>query len=61
LARARGIEKKIRSIVAAQDAQGRWITRTRLETRGMEFGARIETHEFIKNISALSEYLSLLR
>jgi len=61
LARARGMEKKIRSIVAAQDTQGRWITRTPLETRGMEFGARIETHAFIKNISALSEYLSLLR
>jgi len=60
-ARARGMEKKVRAIVAAQDAQGRWITRTKLETRGMKFGSRIETREFIQNIGVLSEYLSLLR
>ncbi|MBI97124.1 MAG: hypothetical protein CMO78_01025 [Verrucomicrobiales bacterium] len=60
-ARARGMEKKIRTIVAAQDAQGRWVTRTKLETRGMKFGDRIETREFIQNIGVLSEYLSLLR
>ena len=60
-ARARGMEKKVRAIVAAQDVQGRWITRTKLETRGMIFGSRIETREFIQNIGVLSEYLSLLR
>ena len=60
-ARARGMEKKIRTIVAAQDAQGRWVTRTKLETRGMKFGDRIETREFIQNVGVLSEYLSLLR
>ena len=60
-ARARGMEKKVRAIVAAQDVQGRWITRTKLETRGMKFGSRIETREFIQNIGVLSEYLSLLR
>ena len=53
--------KKVRAIVAAQDAQGRWITRTKLETRGMKFGDRIETREFIQNIAALSEYLSFPR
>ena len=60
-ARAKGMEKKVRAVIAAQDARGRWITRGKLETRGMSFGDRIETREFIQNLGVLAEYLSLLK
>ncbi len=61
LNRAREMEKVIRAIIVTQDAKGRWITRGKFETRGMTFGDRIETKEFIRNIGTLSEYLSLLK
>jgi len=60
-ARAKSMEKKVRAVIAAQDKKGRWITRGKLETRGMTFGDRIETREFIQNLGVLAEYLSLLR
>ena len=60
-ARAESMEKKVRTVIAAQDAQGRWITRGKLETRGMIFGDRIETKSFIDHIGVLSKYLSLLK
>lgn len=60
-ARAKGMEKKVRFLIAAQDQQGRWITRGKLETRGMTFGDRVETREFIQNLGVLAEYLSLLK
>ena len=60
-ARAKNMEKKVRGVIAAQDKKGRWITRGKLETRGMTFGDRIETREFIQNLGVLAEYLSLLK
>ena len=60
-ARAKNMEKKVRDVIAAQDKNGRWITRGKLETRGMTFGDRIETREFIQNLGVLAEYLSLLK
>ena len=60
-ARAESMEKQVRTVIAAQDAQGRWITRGKLETRGMTFGDRVETRTFIDHIGVLSAYLSLLR
>ena len=55
------MEKQVRTVIAAQDAQGRWITRAKLETRGMTFGDRVETRTFIDHIGVLSKYLSLLK
>ena len=60
-ARAESMEKQVRTVIAAQDAQGRWITRAKLETRGMTFGDRVETRTFIDHIGVLSKYLSLLK
>ena len=60
-ARAKGMEKQVREVIAAQDAKGRWITRNKLETRGMTFADRIETSVFISNIRVLSAYLALLK
>ena len=60
-ARAESMEKQIRIVIAAQDAQGRWITRGKLETRGMSFEDRMETKTFIDHIGVLSKYLSLLK
>ena len=55
------MEKQVRTVSGAQDAQGRWITRGKLATRGMTFGDRMETKTFINHIGVLSKYLSLLK
>lgn len=59
--RAKAMEKHVREIIAAQDDKGRWITRTKLETRGMTFGDRVESRVFIDNMRVLSAYLALLK
>ena len=60
-ARAKAMEKQVQKIIAAQDDKGRWVTRTKLETRGMTFGDRIESRVFIDNMRVLSIYLALLK
>ena len=60
-ARAKAMEKQVQEIIAAQDGKGRWITRNKLETRGMTFGDRIESRVFIHNMRVLSAYLALLK
>ena len=60
-ARAKSMEKQVRAVITAQDSLGRWITRNKLETRGMIFGDRVETNTFIDHIGMLSKYLSLLK
>ena len=60
-ARAKAMEKQVRKIIAAQDDKGRWVTRNKLETRGMTFGDRIESRVFIDNMRVLSAYLALLK
>ena len=55
------MEKRVQTIIAAQNKKGRWVTRGRLEMRGMTFGDRIEIREFITNMQVLSDYLALLR
>lgn len=60
-ARAEAMEKRVHAIVAAQDKQGRWLTKDELKTRGMKFGERIETRVFIENLQGLSDYLALLK
>ena len=59
--RAMRLEKQVLSIISAQDELGRWVTDEPLETRGMNFNARIETRIFMSNIQVLSEYLSLVK
>ena len=58
---AKAMEKQVQEIIVAQDDKGRWITKNKLETRGMTFGDRIETGVFIGNIRVLSDYLTLLK
>ncbi|MBO35878.1 MAG: hypothetical protein CMO64_06780 [Verrucomicrobiales bacterium] len=60
-ARAKGMEKRVREIIAAQDKQGRWVSKDKLELRGMTFTERVETQVFIANMKVLSEYLALLK
>lgn len=59
--RVKAMEKHVREIIDAQDDKGRWVTRTKLETRGMTFGDRIESRVFIDNMRVLSSYLALLK
>ncbi|MFQ6132422.1 MAG: pectate lyase [Armatimonadota bacterium] len=49
LARARGLEPQVRSIIESLDEKGRWLT-----------DGKIETQTFITNLQRLSEYLGLL-
>jgi hypothetical protein len=46
-------------VIAALDAEGRWITRGRFakESKGLEFADRIETATFIANLDLLTDYI----
>jgi hypothetical protein len=52
---------RVRKIVAAQDARGRWVTRGYLKHRDYEFSERVETRVFVENLRVLAEYLALAR
>lgn len=56
-ARARSLEASVRATIAALDAQGRWVTKGGLRRRDFDFGDRIETSTFIRNVELLSDYL----
>ncbi|MBL67359.1 MAG: hypothetical protein CMO74_02725 [Verrucomicrobiales bacterium] len=60
-ARGKGMEKRVREIIAAQDKRGRWVTKGKLEMRGMTFKDRVETRVFIDNMRVLSDCLALLK
>lgn len=60
-ARASAMESKVRSILAAQDEQGRWIVKGPLKQGNVQFGDRVETALFIKNMEALAEYLEMVK
>lgn len=47
--RLRSLEAQVRKIIAAQDAEGRWVE-----------SGRIETSTFIRNVGALCEYLAMI-
>ena len=53
-ARARGLESRVRAIIAALDSDGRWITKF----RGSD---QIRTDTFIGNMSVLADYLEATR
>lgn len=55
--RARSLEAGARAAIAALDTQGRWVTKGDLKRRDFDFGDRIETSTFIRNVELLSDYL----
>jgi PelA/Pel-15E family pectate lyase len=55
--RARSLEAGARAAIAALDVQGRWVTKGDLKRRDFDFGDRIETGTFIRNVELLSDYL----
>jgi hypothetical protein len=58
--RAKTLEPSVRQIIATLDSQGRWITKGQFVKRatGIEFGDRVETQVFIRNLKVLCDYLS---
>jgi PelA/Pel-15E family pectate lyase len=56
-ARAKLLESRVQSVIAALDEQGRWVTRGELKKRDFDFGDRIETSTFIRNVELLADYL----
>lgn len=57
--RRRSLAGQVREALSELDEEGRWITTGKLSTRGMEFGDRIETREFISRMNLLSQYLEV--
>ncbi|MEQ2006659.1 MAG: pectate lyase [Limisphaerales bacterium] len=55
--RAKSMEARVQSAIAALDAQGRWVTKGDLRRRDFDFGDRIETSTFIRNVELLADYL----
>jgi len=60
---AKSLEPRADKIIAALDAQGRWLTRGKFanKVKGLEFGTRIETSVFAANMRALSDYVEACR
>ncbi|MBM3876108.1 MAG: hypothetical protein FJ386_05230 [Verrucomicrobia bacterium] len=54
---AQSLEPRVKSILAAQDAQGRWITRRRGTRAEFTSTDLIETSAFIANMAVLSEFI----
>jgi hypothetical protein len=50
-------------VSAALAGEGRWVTRGRFtkESKGLEFGDRIETATFIANLDLLATYIQMAR
>lgn len=55
--KAKSHESRVREIIAAQDEQGRWVTKGHAKKRDWEFADRLETSLFVKNMYALADYL----
>lgn len=55
--RAKSMEARVQSAIAVLDAQGRWVTKGDLKKRDFDFGDRIETSAFIRNVELLADYL----
>ena len=55
--RANALEERVRSVITALDAQGRWVTKGELKRHESDFGDRIETSTFMRNVELLSDYL----
>jgi PelA/Pel-15E family pectate lyase len=59
--RAAKLEPEVKKIIAALDAQGRWLTKGQIEKRDWKFGDRIETDVFIEHAEKLAEYLRYVK
>lgn len=59
--RMRALAPQVEKVIAGLDGQGRWITRGGLKKRDYDFGDRVETAVFIKNVEVLSRFLELAR
>jgi len=59
----KSLEPRVDKIIAALDAQGRWMTEGKFEkkVKGLEFDRRIETTVFIANMRLLSDYIEACR
>jgi PelA/Pel-15E family pectate lyase len=59
----RSTDPRVDKIIAALDAQGRWLTEGKFEkkVKGLEFDTRIETTVFIANMRTLSDYVEACR
>ena len=60
-ASVKSLEPRVREIVAAQDEQGRWVTKGSAKKRDWEFTDHVETSVFIKNLDTLSAYLEAVK
>lgn len=54
---AKSLEPRVREIIAALDAQGRWVVKGHAKHRNWEFSDRVETEVFVKNVRVLSDYI----
>lgn len=58
---AKSLAPVVKEIIAALDSQGRWVIRGHIQQRNWEFGDRVETEVFIKNVRRLCDYLEATR
>lgn len=55
--RAKSLAPAVEKLIAALDAQGRWVSKGDIKKRDWEFSERVETSVFIKNAEMLAAYL----
>lgn len=55
--RAKNLEPRVREIIAALDAQGRWVNSSRNKRNAFTTNEQITTQTFIANMRALAEYV----
>jgi PelA/Pel-15E family pectate lyase len=55
--RARSLAPRVAEVIAALDAQGRWLVKGRVEKSGSAFDQVISTEVFIRNAGVLCDYL----
>jgi PelA/Pel-15E family pectate lyase len=59
--RLKALEPKVRQILAAQDAQGRWIKAGKVKKASVGDDGYLDTGLFIENLRALAEYVEMAR
>jgi PelA/Pel-15E family pectate lyase len=60
-ASVKSLEPRARQVVAAQDEQGRWVTKGNAKKRDWEFTDYVEATVFIKNLETLAAYLEAVK
>ncbi len=56
-ASAQSLEPRVREIISALDAQGRWVVKGHAQHRNWEFNDRVDTELFVKNAGVLCDYI----